>query len=183
LVLITRAHAPQLTVLPLDGREPLLRHAPDEVAAGAISSDGRYTAAGTTREVLVWEADSTVPVCERQTKAPIEALHFSGSAQWLAALSGRRLLVLNAASCEPLTSVPLLDAAAALDVDGDLIAVADASANIYVWDVYNDRMLGRARVFGGKVSELRLHATSRTLLVAANGEGRAEVKLLRIVGR
>jgi hypothetical protein len=183
MVLITRAHDPQLTVLPLDGREPLLRHAPDEVMAGAISSDGRYTAAGTTREVLVWEAEASVPACERQTKAPIEALHFSGSAQWLAALSGRRLLVLNAASCEPLTSVPLLDAAAVLDVDADLIAVADASANIYVWDVYNDRMIGRARVFGSKVAQLRLHAASRSLLVAANGEGRSEVKLLRITGR
>jgi hypothetical protein len=183
MVLVTRAHHPQLTVLRLDGRESVLRHAPDEVMAGAISSDGRYTAAGTTREVLVWEADAAGPMCERQTKAPIEALHFSGSARWLAALSGRRLLVLNAASCEPFTSVPLLDAAAVLDVDADLIAVADASANIYVWDVYNDRMIGRARMFGSKVAQLRLHAQSRSLLVAANGAGRAEVKLLRITGR
>jgi WD40 repeat protein len=183
MVLITRAHHPQLTVLRLDGRESVLRHAPDEVMAGAISHDGRYIAAGTTREVLVWEAEASVPVCERQTKAPIEALHFSGSARWLAALSGRRLLVLNAVSCEPLMSVPLLDGAAVLDVDGDLIAVADASANIYVWDVFNVRMIGLARVFGTKVSQLRLHAASRSLLVAANGAGGAEVKLLRITGR
>jgi hypothetical protein len=132
--------------------------------------------------VLVWEAGASVPACERQTKAPIEALHFSGSGRWLAALSGRRLLVLSAASCEPLASVALLDAAAVLDVDADLIAVADASANIYVWDVYNDRMLGRARVFGTKVAQVRLHAASRSLLVATNGKGRAEVKLLRVPG-
>jgi hypothetical protein len=183
MVLVTRVHDPQLTILRLDGRETRERHVPDDVRAGAISSDGRYTAAGTDRDVLVYDGELSDPVCERRTKAPVEELQFSGSARWLAVLSGKRLLVLNATSCEPLATLLLLDTGAALDVDADLIAVADASANVYVFDVFNDRLVGRAKPFGSKVSHLRLNAASRSLLVAANGESAAEVKLLRITGR
>jgi hypothetical protein len=180
MLLITRAHDPQLTVLRLDGRDTLLRHAPGEVHAGAISRDGRRTAAGTAVDVLVWDAELSEPMCERRTKSPVEALQFSPSGRWLAALSGRRLLVLDATTCEPSASVLLLDSGAALDVDGDWIAVADASGNVYVWDVFNARLLGNAKPVGAKVSQLRLHAASRSLLVAANGGAGAEVKLLRV---
>lgn len=183
MVLVTRAHDPQLIILRLDGRETTERHATEEVLAGAISSDGRYTAAGTQRGVLVWSGELGDPICERRTKAPVEALQFSGSGRWLAVLSGKRLLVLNTTSCQPLASIPLLDSAAALDVDADLIAVADTSANVYVWDVYNDRLVGRAKPCDARVSQLRLDAASRSLLVAANGERGALVKLLRITGR
>jgi WD40 repeat protein len=182
MVLITRAHDPQLTVLRLDGRDTLLRHAPSEVHAGAISRDGRLTAAGTTVDVLVWDAGLSDPMCERRTKAPVEALQFSGSGRWLAALSGKRLLVLDTATCEPIASVSLHDTGVALDVDNDWIAVADASANLYVWDVYNARMVGNAKPIGAKVSQLRLHAASGSLLVAANARNSADVKLLRVPG-
>jgi hypothetical protein len=116
MVLITRAHAPQLTVLRLDGRDSLVRHASSEVHAGAISRDGRRTAAGTAIDVLVWDVERSDPVCERRTKSPVEALLFSGSGRWLAALSGKRLIVLDAATCEPIASVSLRDAGVALDV-------------------------------------------------------------------
>jgi hypothetical protein len=183
MLLVTRAHDPQLTILRLDGRETRERHAPVEVRAGAISKDGRYVAAGTERDVMVWDAELSDPACQRRTNAPAEMLQFSGSARWLAVVSGKRLLVLNASSCEPLASVALLDSGAALDVDADLIAVADASANVYVYDVYNDRLVGRAQPFHHKLSQLRINAAARSLLVAANGEAGAEAKLLRISGR
>jgi hypothetical protein len=86
---------------------------------------------------------------------------------------------LAASSCEELASFPLLDAAVALDVDGDWVALADASGNLYVWDIYNNRAVGRAKPLAQPISHLRLHAASHSLLVAANGGGGTEVVLLQ----
>jgi hypothetical protein len=181
-VLVTRAGKPQLTVLRLDGHETIERSSPEDATAGAITSDAGRTAAGTARGIYVWNSERAEPVCQRSTKDPVTALRFSGSARWLAAVSGARLLVLDAASCELMGSVLLVAQATRLDVDGDLIAVADAGANLYVWDVFNHRLIGRAKVFDANLVQMRLHAASKSVLAAANSDKGAVVKLLRAAG-
>lgn len=178
-VLVTRAHAPQLTILRLDGRDAIERTTPDDVTAGAISNDGRLVAAGTASKVVLWDDASSTSVCDHGVKGPVAALKFSGSGRWLAAVSGKRLVILTTSKCEELASFALLDAGRLLDVDGDWVALADASGNLYVWDIYNERAVGRAKPLDQPLSHLRLHAATHSLLVAANGGASAEVALLQ----
>jgi WD40 repeat protein len=170
--------AERLEVVALDAGASRELSSGEPAHAAAISGDGRWVAAAGAQGLSIWQGERAEPSCRRDTDQPIQALRFSASAAWLAAISGDRLLIFRAASCERSASVRLLDIASVLDVEEDLVALGDRRGNLYVWDVSSSRMLGRGREFEGPVELLRLHAGSRSLLA---GSG-AEAKLLRAGG-
>ncbi|HKU39899.1 MAG TPA: hypothetical protein VJR89_17185, partial [Polyangiales bacterium] len=96
------------------------------------------------------------------------------------AISGARLTLWNVAACERKSSLRLLDLASVLDADEDLVAVGDRSGNVYVWDASRARLVGRGRELASAVEQLRLHAGTRSVLVAARSGAGSEAKLLRL---
>ncbi|HKP61945.1 MAG TPA: WD40 repeat domain-containing protein [Polyangiales bacterium] len=168
----------RLELIGLGGEAPRQLDSTESLQAAAVSRDGQWIAAAGESGLSIWQGERAEPSCRRDSDGPIQALRFSASGNWLAAISGKRLLIFQAAGCERSASLRLVDVASGLDVDEDLIAVGDRRGNVYIWDVANQRMLGRGQEFAGAVTLLRLHAGSRSLLA---GSG-SEAKLLRAGG-
>jgi WD40 repeat protein len=166
-----RAAEPEVSVYELERAERREFRAPGSVTAVALSEDARHIAAGTSGAVVVWRNDDRAPVCERSS-GEVAALSFSRSGRWLAFVSGESLRVLDAQTCRERAVVQLDAAATALDLDGDLAAVGDARGNVYVWDLFNQRLVGRGGVVAGAVTQLRVHAGMRGVLAGHGGEAR-----------
>jgi hypothetical protein len=177
--LIVDAGGRELVGLALEGGTARKLLAPSRVTAGAISGDGHSIAAGTAEGALVWQGDEPEPTCRYATSEAIDALTWSGSASWFALTSGRTLQIVRARDCERIASLRTIDRSTSLVAHEDLIAAGDASGRVYVFDVYNARWLAREQVFDAPVLQVQLHASSRSVLAAANRGQGAKAKLLQ----